>query len=280
MTSDDSGTDSSAATGNGAGRPKDAAAFATEHAPSGAAKAGPQSTDADAGDEPSDAPQAFVRNPPARSTRVFAALAAIALASIAVVAVLAAALSMRKAVHHDKFPTGATTIAIDGQAVTQLGTGPEAIIMLHGASTHRDAWYQFMPRLAKAHFATYAVDYPSASEPRAIVAAVIAYARAHGSTTFVLMGSSRGAGYALGLADLEPRAVVSISAVAATTSSRRVLTIASEQDTAAPPQLAKAIAAGSGAGSVEVTVSGQTHGADMVHPHPEIVDTIIKFLRA
>ena len=280
MTSDGSGSDSSAATGTGAAGPADPTTGAAKAGPTGQTAGTPAIESTSTSDALLNAPKPFVRNPPAKSTRVFAALAAIALASIAVVAVLAAALSMRKAVHHDKFPAGATTIAIGGQAVTQLGTGPEAIIMLHGASTHRDAWYQFMPGLAKAHFATYAVDYPSASEPRAIVAAVIAYARAHGSTTFVLMGSSRGAGYALGLADLEPRAVVSISAVAATTSSRRVLTIASEHDAAAPPQLATAIAAGSGAGSVEVTVSGQTHGADMVHPHPEIVDTIIKFLRA
>lgn len=220
--------------------------------------------------------QPFVRQPRSLATRIAAAVVALALAIGTIAIAIAAAISLRKD-HKEPRPDNVATVTIAGHTVAQLGTGTTAIIMLHGKSTHRDAFYPYMPKLADAGFATYSIDYPSGRLPRDAVSTVKEYAFARGATSFVLMGSSLGAGYALQLSDLKPTATVAISAVSLNPTSGVVMSIASKNDgkTAA---IATDTVAVSARGSKALIVSGQTHGAAMIHNHPEILPAIIDFL--
>ena len=228
-------------------------------------------------EDASDTGEPFIRRPRPLATRIAAATVAAALAIGTVAIAIAAAISLRKD-HPEKPPANVATLTIGGRTVSQLGEGSTAIIMLHGASTHRDAFFPFMPQLAAAGFATYTLDYPSAHIPRAEVLAVKQYAFDHGATKFVLMGSSLGAGYALQLADLQPNATISISAVRDYPNPGLVMAIASKNDGQTAKVAARA-ADGGAAGSRLLIVSGQTHGADIVHPHPDILPKIVAFLR-
>lgn len=218
----------------------------------------------------------FVRQPRPIATRIAAAVVALALAVGTVAIAIAAAISLRKD-HKETKPQAVSTVTVEGHTVAQLGSGNVAIIMLHGASTHRDSFYPYMPQLAAAGFATYSIDYPSSQLPRDAVNAVKRYAFARGATSFALMGSSLGAGYALQLNDLKPSAIVAISAVSLFPTSGVVMSIASKNDgkTAA---IASDTVAVSAPGSKKLIVSGQTHGATMIHNHPEILPAIIDFL--
>ena len=220
----------------------------------------------------------FVRQPRSIVTRIAATVVALALAIGTVVIAIAAAINLRKD-RPEPRPDNVATVAIAGHTVAQLGTGATAIIMLHGKSTHRDAFYPYMPKLATAGFATYSIDYPSGQLPRAAVSAVKEYAFARGATSFVLMGSSLGAGYALQLSDLKPAATIAISAVSLNPTSGLVMSIASKND-GTTASIATDTVAVSASGSKALIVSGQTHGAAMIHNHPEILPAIIDFLTA
>ncbi len=177
-------------------------------------------------------------------------------------------------------PAGATTIEIANHAAVVMGSekATVAVVMVHGRSTHKDSWYDVMPKITGAGYRAIAYDYDATGG--AGIAAVVAYERAHGAKTIVLMGSSLGAGHVLRSAIpalTHPAAVITFSAVEIVTIDPAipVFAIASKGD-GNTAKNAHAIARG--VKSQELIVTGATHGVDLVHPHPEVVDAIVTWL--
>ncbi len=175
-------------------------------------------------------------------------------------------------------PAATRTITVAGHAATETGNGTTAIVLVHGASTHKDSWYPLMPALASAGYTALALDL--GSDRAGAVQAAVTYVRAHGSRTVVLMGSSLGAQNALDASQHgDYAAVVTFSAVTAVTTHLPVLAIASRDDpTADTVSIAHQIVAGSGTGSETFVVTGSTHGVALVPKHPEAVKELLRWL--
>ena len=146
--------------------------------------------------------------------------------------------------------------------------GTTAVVMIHGATTHKDSWYPLMPQ-ASPNAGYWAIAYDYDSSKSADVAEIVAYARAHGAKRIVLVGSSLGAEHALETADpLHVDAVVNFSSEVEHTVKEPLLAIASHGD-GNTAVYAQHNVSGRGPESKVVIVNGSTHGIDLVHPHPE-----------
>lgn len=193
---------------------------------------------------------------------------------LAVIALLGAAAACSSSAAST--PKGAHAFSIAGHHAVELGTGTTAVVMIHGATTHKDSFYPLMPALAAAGYWGIAYDYDSSGS--ADVAEIVAYARTHGAQKVVLIGSSLGAQHAMEAADsLHVNAVVAFSAEIERTVKEPLLAIASEHDgntvTYATQNVHNA-----GPNSQLTIVSGNTHGIDLVNPHPEAKATVTKWL--
>jgi acetyl esterase/lipase len=177
-------------------------------------------------------------------------------------------------------PTAARTLQISGHAASEMGQGSTAVVLVHGASTHKDSWFPLMPALAGAGYDAVALDL--GTDRAAAVQAAVTYVRAHGAKQVVLMGSSLGAADVLeAAADGDYAAVVTFSAVSTHTTDEPVYAIASRNDpTADTVSIANEIVAGSGAHSARLVVEGGTHGVALVPGHPEAVTLLLRWLRA
>jgi hypothetical protein len=173
-------------------------------------------------------------------------------------------------------PKRSTNITIAGHQAVETGQGTTAVVLIHGATTHKDAFYPLMPVLAAAGDWAIAYDYNSSGN--ADVDKIVAYARAHGATTIVLCGSSLGAERALESADaLHVDAVVNFSSEIERTIKEPLLAIASLHD-GQTATYARHNVSVAGPGSQLDVVSGSTHGIDLVHPHPEAMKTVTTWL--
>jgi pimeloyl-ACP methyl ester carboxylesterase len=181
-------------------------------------------------------------------------------------------------------PSGVDAGVIAGHPALQAGHGATAIVMVHGATTHKEQWLVMLPPLARAGYRAIALDL--GPDRKAAVEAAINDARETGATRIVLFGSSLGAQDALEEASATGRAtdiaaVVTFSAVVVRTAPTPVLAIASEHDPNADTvSIARTIASGSGHDSTTIVVSGSTHGADLVQQHREVIDEVIRWLHA
>ncbi len=178
-------------------------------------------------------------------------------------------------------PKGSRQLSIAGHAAVEMGAGrATVVVMIHGLTTHKDSWYPLMPALTTAGAWTIAYDYDSSKS--ADVAAIVDYAKAHGATRVVLVGSSLGAQHALESAgSLHAAAVVTFSSEVDRTIKEPLLAIASkgDGDTAAiAGRNVDQAATHGGHDSQVVVVDGSTHGIDLVHPHPEVITTVVSWL--
>ncbi len=173
-------------------------------------------------------------------------------------------------------PNGATKTTIAGHAAVQMGKGTTAIVMIHGASTHKDSFNSLLPKIAAAGDWAIAYDYNSSGS--AEVDKIVAFARTHGAEHVVLIGSSLGAEHALESAGaLHVDAVVTFSSEVERTVHEPLLAIASEHDGSTATYAANNVTAAGPRSRLDV-VSGSTHGIDLVHPHPEVMTRLIAWL--
>jgi pimeloyl-ACP methyl ester carboxylesterase len=173
-------------------------------------------------------------------------------------------------------PKGSRQLSIAGHAAVEQGSGTTAVIMIHGATTHKDSFYPLMPKIAGAGDWAIAYDYDSSGSGD--IAEIVVYAKAHGAKRIVLVGSSLGAQNALTAADaLHVAAVVTFSSEVEHAIKEPLLAIASEHD-GSTATYAKHNADAAGPGSQLDIVSGSTHGIDLVHPHPEAMTTVTDWL--
>jgi pimeloyl-ACP methyl ester carboxylesterase len=201
--------------------------------------------------------------------------------AIAAVAVTAAVASIGTACssssHPDPAKLGVRSLTIAGHAALQDGFGPRAVVMAHGATTHKEQWLPLMPTLARAGYDVVALDL--GDDRAAAVQDAVAYVKQHGASTIVLMGSSAGAGDVLAAAASgRYAAVVTFSAVSVRTTDEPVLAIASKDESSPAMTVAPQIVHGSGKGSTVHVVEGNVHGADMVKQHPEVGAYVVSWL--
>ncbi len=179
-------------------------------------------------------------------------------------------------------PDGLRLTTIAGHSTAELGNteAPTAIVMVHGRSTHKDSWYPVMPKLVAAGYRAVAYDYDSSGDPD--IAAVVQQLRGEGVGTFVLMGSSLGAGHVLRASnDCEIAAYATITFSAGEiikVPGQPILAIASNGDgeTAAT---ARALTESQELQSKAEIVQGSTHGVDLVNGHPETIDAAVDWLK-
>lgn len=194
--------------------------------------------------------------------------------------VLAAACSSSSS---PRVPAGVQAGVIAGHAALQAGSGSTAIVLIHGASTHKEQWLVLMPALARAGYRAVALDL--GVDRAAAVDAAIRDVRATGATRVVLFGSSRGAQDALEAAAATGRTtdivvVVTFSAVVVRSAPAPVLAIASQHEQVGDTvSIARDIVRGSGRGSTTIVVPGGTHGVDLVQQHREVIDQVIAWLK-
>lgn len=180
-------------------------------------------------------------------------------------------------------PDGLRMTTIAGHSTAELGdtNAATAIVMLHGRSTHKDSWYPMMPKLVAAGYRAVAYDYDSSGDPD--IVAVIEQLRGERVGSFVLMGSSLGAGHVLRASnDCEIAAYATITFSAGEVvdvPGQPILAIASNDDgtTAAT---ARAISDNRGLSSRAEIIEGSTHGVDLVNDHPETIDAVVEWLKS
>jgi pimeloyl-ACP methyl ester carboxylesterase len=202
-------------------------------------------------------------------------------------------------------PAGSRAVEVPGPdgsrlAGRELGRGPVALVLAHGATTDMSSWYAPMDELADAGYRVVAFDARgvgdstgnASTDPGARVAdieAVIRSVRTGGADRVVVMGSSLGAQAALLVAergtgddaavDAAVDAVVGVSpaTVPVGAGSIRVpaFFVASEDDRG-PAADARALARELDA-EVEI-VPGSVHGSDLFAEHPEATRALVAFL--
>jgi alpha/beta superfamily hydrolase len=173
----------------------------------------------------------------------------------------------------------------------ELGSGPVAIVLAHGAATTMASWYAPMPAFAAAGYRVLAYDSrgvgessgPSSTDPsnRAQdIEAAVRYLRGRGASKVVVMGSSLGAYASLTVAGEEDlAAVVGVSPAAIPPDLDAVTApaffVASAGDRG-PAENAREL--GRHFGRRARIVSGSVHGADLFTDHPEATRAVIQFL--
>jgi pimeloyl-ACP methyl ester carboxylesterase len=201
-------------------------------------------------------------------------------------------------------PAGSRAVEVPGPegsrlAARELGRGPVALVLAHGATTNMSSWYAPMDELADAGYRVLAFDArgvgdssgSASTDPEARVediGAVIRSVRAGGADRVVVMGSSLGAQAALlvaerasgdGPVDAAVDAVVGVSpaTVPSGAGSIRVpaFFVASEDDRG-PAADARALGRELDA-EVEI-VPGSIHGSDLFAEHPEATRALVAFL--
>jgi pimeloyl-ACP methyl ester carboxylesterase len=193
-------------------------------------------------------------------------------------------------------PEGSRSVTFAGPGGTQLagrdlGTGPVALVLAHGASTTMQSWYAPMDDWADAGYRVLAFDSrgvgdstgTASTDPVARAAdieAAVRHARATGATSVVVMGSSLGAQAALMVAGREDvAAVVGVSPA----------TVPAGLDSITAPAFFVASVGDRGPAAnardlgryfdrpAEI-VSGSVHGADLFTDHPEATRAVGEFL--
>jgi pimeloyl-ACP methyl ester carboxylesterase len=162
----------------------------------------------------------------------------------------------------------------------EVGHPTKAVVMAHGASTHKEQWLPLLPALADAGYDAVALDL--GNDRAGAVRDAIAYVRQNGATTIVLMGSSLGCEDVLtAAAHGGYAAVVTFSAVSVHTAPVPVYAVASAHESVGPTvDIAQQIVHGSGPGSGVLVVPGGEHGVDMVQQHPGVIAQVVSWLRA
>jgi pimeloyl-ACP methyl ester carboxylesterase len=178
-------------------------------------------------------------------------------------------------------PDGATAITIDAPGgkldAVEMGEGPVGVVLAHGASTTKELWYPLMPALADAGMHAVAFDF--GSDRDGDVRAVMSYLDDAGAEKIVLIGSSLGAANVLDVASRDPVAAVvtfSVGENGTWSIDEPGLYIASEGD-GGTADAARALA--DEFSGKALVVDGGTHGADLLKPHPEVIDDVVAFIK-
>ena len=177
-------------------------------------------------------------------------------------------------------PDGAQAVTIDAPGgrldAVEMGDGPVGVVLAHGASTTKELWYPLMPALANKGMHVVAFDF--GSDRDGDVRAAMSYLQDAGAKKIVLIGSSLGGANVLDVASHDPvAAVVTFSVGESGTWSidEPGLYIASEGD-GGTADAARALA--DRFGGKALVVDGSTHGADLLKPHPEVIDEVVGFI--
>ena len=180
-----------------------------------------------------------------------------------------------------EMPAGARKVTIDAPGGdvdgVEMGDGSVGVVLAHGASTTKELWYPLMPALAEAGMHAVALDFGSdrAGETRA----AMQHLRDSGAEKIVLVGSSAGGSATLQLAsteDVDAIVTFSVSGGGDSSISEPGLYVASEGDGDTADnarQLAERF------GGEALVVDGDTHGADLMKPHPEVIDEVVAFIQ-
>lgn len=182
-------------------------------------------------------------------------------------------------------PVGATSSVFFVQSLvgepspielTQLGDGDRWLVLAHGASSRRDIWYSAMDDWASAGYHVVAYDTVQPEERAEELGLMVEFARMHGATSVVVMGSSAGASAAIEAArSLEVDGVVAVSGGSTDPAGvdEPVLFVSSDGDDGdAARDRAAAF------GSDPLVVTGDIHGAELFSEHPEAVAAVIAWL--
>lgn len=170
-----------------------------------------------------------------------------------------------------------------GAAVTamQAGAGHRVIVLSHGATGTKEDFATIGQAFADRGWRVMAYD--GGSDRPADLEAVVAYARASGSTSVVLLGGSLGASLSIASAErLQAAAVVGLSPPSsafdegefAAKLTMPVLFAASADD---HPYAETTAALAAAAGVDPIIVSGKRHGSGVVVDHPELLERILQF---
>ncbi len=202
---------------------------------------------------------------------------AILLVSLSIVGVAACGDDGSKAAR----PDGATEITIDAPGgeldAVEMGDGPVGVVLAHGASTTKELWYPLMPALADAGMHAVAFDF--GSDRAGDVRAAMSYLQDTGAEKIVLIGSSLGGANVLDVASRDQVAAIVTFSVGDSGSwsiDEPGLFIASEGDGGTADATRSLADRFDGKA---VVVDGSTHGADLLKPHPEVIDDVVAFIQ-
>ena len=188
-------------------------------------------------------------------------------------------------------PKSASSITIrtpDGAELNgiELGTGPDVVVMSHGATTTKEDFYDLAIAFAEDGWRVAAYDARDVADRPVDLRAIVAYERADGLETLVLVGGSIGASVSLSLAEeLEADAVVSLSAsgdtfdaldgAASLRGTIPVLVLAARDD---QPFTDDALRIAGAVGEQARILDGDAHGTGLLVDHPELVATIVRWV--
>jgi dienelactone hydrolase len=190
---------------------------------------------------------------------------------------------------HDSIPTsgGATLDAIE------LGSGPNVVILTHGATGTKEGYYPVMPALADAGWRVIGYDAQGVGDSSGEVdadregdlRAAVAYARSTGGDTVGLVGASLGAFLSLSMAgELRADGVVALSPylglpadeMASSLGGIPTLLVVAEDN---EPYASDTRELATALGVEPIIVSGDNHGTGVLADHPEVADQIATFLQ-
>jgi alpha-beta hydrolase superfamily lysophospholipase len=193
-------------------------------------------------------------------------------------------------------PSGArqTTIATPGGSsldTVEKGTGPNVVVLSHGATTTKEDMYPAMEAFVADGWRAIAYDAPGVGNSTGVLGvgwedalrSIVERARATGARHVVLVGSSMGAGLSIAMAaQVDADAVIALSppasaydALTAAGSLPMPLFVAAAWGNGSYVDDAKAIA--EAAGTQAVLVDGHGHGIGMAKDHPELLDQMVSW---